>query len=238
MPAALLDANVACPHSARLALLGTESVVSVQPSAMSSVSASNQSDRPPQATLSSLLIAAERGDRAALEACFPLVYEELRAIARKQRRAWQGNVTLNTTALLHETYLKMVNQRQLGVASRDHFFAIAATAMRHILCSYARDQKRQKRGGGTYHVSVSQLERFAGPDPFTEQAADQLSELGDALTRLAQIDTRYTQVVECRFFAGLSIDETAAALDLSRATVKRYWSFARAWLLREMQRPE
>jgi RNA polymerase sigma factor (TIGR02999 family) len=205
---------------------------------MSSVSAGNKSDLPPHATLSTLLIAAERGDRAALEACFPLVYEELRAIARKQRRAWQGNVTLNTTALLHEAYLKMVNQRQLGVASRDHFFAIAATAMRHILCSYARDQNRQKRGGGTYHVSMSQLERIAGSDPLSEQAADQLSELGEALNKLAQIDRRYTQVVECRFFAGLSVDETAAALDLSPATVKRHWSFARAWLLREMQRPE
>jgi RNA polymerase sigma factor (TIGR02999 family) len=205
---------------------------------MSSVSASNKSDVSHDATLSSLLVAAERGDRAALEACFPLVYEELRAIARKQRRVWQGNVTLNTTALLHEAYLKMVNQRQLSVTSRDHFFAIAATAMRHILCSYARDKHRQKRGGGAYHVSVSHLEHFAGTETLSDHAADQLSDLGDALNRLTQIDERYTQVVECRFFAGLSIDETASALDLSPATVKRYWSFARAWLLREMQYPK
>ena len=205
---------------------------------MSSVSASNKSDVSHDATLSSLLVAAERGDRAALEACFPLVYEELRAIARKQRRVWQGNVTLNTTALLHEAYLKMVNQRQFSVTSRDHFFAIAATAMRHILCSYARDKHRQKRGGGAYHVSVSHLEHFAGAETLSDHAADQLSDLGDALNRLTQIDERYTQVVECRFFAGLSIDETASALDLSPATVKRYWSFARAWLLREMQYPK
>lgn len=189
-------------------------------------------------TLSALLLAAERGDKTALESGFPLVYEELRAIARKQRRAWQGNTTLNTTALLHEAYLKMVSQRQLDVASREHFFAIAATAMRHILCSYARDQNRQKRGGGTYRVSMSQLEHFAAPDGLTGDAADQLSSLGDALNKLTDVDRRYTQVVECRFFAGMSVEETAAALDLSPATVKRYWAFARAWLLREMQRAE
>jgi RNA polymerase sigma factor (TIGR02999 family) len=199
---------------------------------------SEKSDDSSQPSLSELLIAAEHGDRAALEACFPLVYEELRTIARKQRRAWQGNATINTTALLHEAYLKMVNQRQLEVDSRDHFFAVAATAMRHILCSYARDQNRKKRGGGAHRVSASELEHVAASDPFSEQAADQLSELGDALTRLSQINKRYTQVVECRFFAGLSVDETAAALDLSPATVKRDWSFARAWLLREMQRSQ
>jgi RNA polymerase sigma factor (TIGR02999 family) len=108
--------------------------------------------------------------------------------------------------------------------------------MRHILISYARDQSRQKRGGGGHRVSLSQLEHVAVSGAFSDDAADQLSELGDALNRLAQIDKRYAQVVECRFFAGLSIDETAAALDLSPATVKRYWSFARAWLMREMQR--
>jgi RNA polymerase sigma factor (TIGR02999 family) len=189
-------------------------------------------------TLSELLIAAQRGDPVALQACFPLAYEELRAIAHKQRRAWQGNATLNTTALLHETYLKMANQRELNLSSRDHFFAVAATAMRHILCSYARDQSRQKRGGGSYRVSASQLEQFADPGGFSDAAADRLTDLGDALNKLSQIDPRYTQVVECRFFAGLSIDETAAALRLSPATVKRHWSFARAWLLREMERAQ
>jgi RNA polymerase sigma factor (TIGR02999 family) len=205
---------------------------------MSSNPASEKSGPSPQTAFSQLLVAAQRGEAAALEACFPLVYEELRAIARRQRRAWQGNSTLNTTALLHEAYLKMTNQRQLDITSRDHFFAIAATAMRHILCTYARDQGRKKRGGGVHFVSVSQLEHFAAPGEFSDHAADRLSELGDALDSLAQIDPRYTQVVECRFFAGLSIDETASALDLSPATVKRYWAYARAWLLREMQRTE
>jgi RNA polymerase sigma factor (TIGR02999 family) len=191
-----------------------------------------------QPSLSELLKAAQRGEAGAFEACFPLVYEELRVIAKRQRRAWQGNSTLNTTGLLHEAYLKMVHQQHPAVTSREHFFAIAATAMRHILCSYARDQSRQKRGGGANHVSLSRIERVASSDPFTDEAADQLSSLGDALNRLAQVNQRYTQVVECRFFAGLSVEETAAALDLSPATVKRDWSFARAWLLREMQRTE
>lgn len=229
---------IACLPMKLLALFGMKSGVSRDRPIMSSAPESDKSAPSSAVTLSALLTAAERGDRAALQACFPLVYEELRAIARKQRRAWQGNATLNTTALLHEAYLKMVNQRQLDVKSRDHFFAIAATAMRHILCSYARDHNSQKRGGGTHRVSISQLEHFAGSDAFSDDAADQLSDLGDALNRLAQIDRRYTQVVECRFFAGMSIDETAAALGVSPATVKRHWSFARAWLLREMQRAE
>jgi len=203
---------------------------------MSSGPVADQGNPSSPESLSALLTAAESGDRAALEAAFPLVYEELRAIAHKQRRAWQGNSKLNTTALLHEAYLKIMNQRQLDVASREHFFAIAATAMRHILCSYARDQNRQKRGGGINRVSLSQLEHFVRPDALSEDGADQLSELGDALNKLAQVNKRYTQVVECRFFAGMSIEETAGALDLSPATVKRDWTFARAWLMREIQR--
>jgi RNA polymerase sigma factor (TIGR02999 family) len=230
--------SVACLDPRRLARLATEFDVSVYQRVMSTDPASDKSEPSSEDTLSELLIAAQRGEPAALEASFPMLYEELRVIARRQRRAWQGNATLNTTALLHEAYLKMANQRKLAVTSREHFFAIAATAMRHILCSYARDRNRQKRGGGAHHVSVSQLEQFAGPNAFSEDAADQLSELGDALNRLAQVDSRYTQVVECRFFGGLSVEETAAALDLSPATVKRYWSFARAWLLREMQQAE
>ena len=229
--------QVACHVPASLALLDSEAGVSGHPRVMAPDPATDKGDTSSEAKLSALLVAAEQGDAAAFEGCFPLAYEELRAIARKQRRAWQGNATLNTTALLHEAYLKMLNQQQVRVVSRDHFFAIAATAMRHILCSYARDQKRQKRGGEAQLISLGYLEHFAGPDGFHD-AADRLSELGDALNRLAQIDKRYTRVVECRFFAGMSIEETAAALEVSPATVKRDWSFARAWLLREMQRTE
>jgi len=186
-------------------------------------------------TITGLLLAAELGDRAALEACFPLVYEELRAIARRQRAAWHGNATLNTTALLHEAYLKLVDQRSLGATNRAHFFAIAATAMRHILCNYARDRARQKRGGGIQEVSLENLEIAANNPTFSDDAADVLASLGEALERLEKLDKRQSQVVECRFFAGLSVEETASALDISPATVKRDWSFARAWLFTQMR---
>lgn len=185
--------------------------------------------------LTELLLAAERGDRAALEACFPLVYEELRTIARRQRRAWSGNPTLNTTALLHEAYLKLVDQGRVGARNHAHFLAIASTAMRHILCNYARDRTRQKRGGAMEQVSLQDIEGAAAHPAFSDDAADVLAALGDALEGLARVDKRQSQVVECRFFAALSVEDTALALDISPATVKRDWSFARAWLLKEMQ---
>jgi RNA polymerase sigma factor (TIGR02999 family) len=186
-------------------------------------------------SVTEMLLAAERGDRAALEACFPLVYEELRVIARRQRRAWHGNPTLNTTALLHEAYLKLVDQNRLGATSRAHFFAIASTAMRHILCNYARDRARKKRGGGIQEVSLQQIDLASVQPDFSDEAAESLAALGAALERLEKIDKRQSKVVECRFFAALSVEETALALDISPATVKRDWTFARAWLMREMQ---
>ena len=185
--------------------------------------------------LTELLRAAERGDRAALEACFPLVYDELRTIARKQRRARTGNPTLNTTALLHEAYLKLVDQGRLGAKNRAHFLAIAATAMRHILCNYARDRTRQKRGGAMEQVSLQDIEDAAANPAFSDDAAEVLVALADSLEKLEKVDKRQSQVVECRFFAALSVEDTALALDISPATVKRDWSFARAWLLKEMQ---
>lgn len=197
--------------------------------------ASKPSETATPENITELLLAAEHGDRSALEACFPLVYEELRAIARRQRRAWHGNPTLNTTALLHEAYLKLVDQGRLGASSRAHFFAIASTAMRHILCNYARDRIRQKRGGGIQEVSLQDVEDAAVQPAFSDEAAEVLAALGEALERLEKLDKRQSQVVECRFFAALSVEDTALALNISPATVKRDWSFARAWLLRQMQ---
>ena len=165
-----------------------------------------------------------------------MVYQELHTIARKQRRAWHGNPTLNTTALLHEAYLKLVDQDHLGARSREHFLAIASTAMRHILCNYARDRARKKRGGEFQEVSLQHADALSTPEEFSDDAAETLAALDEALTRLERIDKRQSQIVECRFFAALSVDETARALDISPATVKRDWTFARAWLLREMQR--
>jgi len=174
--------------------------------------------------VTALLLAAERGDRSALEACFPLVYDELRVIARRQRRAWHGNPTLNTTALLHEAYLKLVDQGRL-----------ASTAMRHILCNYARDRTRQKRGGELEQVSLRDIDDVAAQPALSDEGADVLAALGEALERLEKLDKRQSQVVECRFFAALNVEDTALALNISPATVKRDWSFARAWLLREMK---
>ena len=191
-------------------------------------------ETPAKESITELLLAAERGDHAALEALFPIVYDELRSLARRQRRAWHGNPTLNTTALVHEAYLKFVDQGRIGAASRAHFFAIASTAIRHILCNYARDRSRKKRGGEIQLVSLDKMDESA-QQSFSDEAAEILAALGNALERLEKIDKRQSKVVECRFFAGLSVEETAAALDISPATVKRDWSLARAWLYHEME---
>src|SRR5688500_6825249 len=202
---------------------------------MPSNQVSKTSETPTQENITDLLAAAERGDQAALEACFPLVYEELRAIAHRQRKAWHDNPTLNTTALLHEAYLKLVRQDRLGATSRAHFFAIASKAMRHILGNYARGRTRQKRGGGIREVSLHDVEDAVAHPAFSDEAAEVLAALGEALERLEKLNKRQSEVVECRFFAGLGIDETALALNISSATVKRDWAFARAWLMRELQ---
>jgi RNA polymerase sigma factor (TIGR02999 family) len=188
-----------------------------------------------QRRITVLLLAAERGDRAALEECFPLVYDELRVLAHRQRGAWHGNLTLNTTALVHEAYLKLVDQRRIGATSRGHFFAIAATAMRHILCNYARDQNRKKRGGDAQRVSLDDADGAVGQTDLSDESAKILAALGEAVQWLAHIDKRQSQIIECRFFAAMTVEETAAALDISPATVKRDWLLARARLYRQIQ---
>lgn len=193
-------------------------------------------DRPPaQASITGLLQAAQRGDREALDALFPLVYDELRSLARSQRRRWRGNLTLNATALVHEAYIKLVDPRGTVPGSRDHFFAVAAKAMRHILCNYARDRGRLKRGGGVEHVPIDE-KLNALPIDVSEEEAFELSALDQALRRLEQVSERQSRIVECRFFGGLSIEETGSALGLSPATVKRDWTMARAWLYREIRK--
>lgn len=192
---------------------------------------------PPPApdTITGLLLAVHQGDRGALEALFPLVYEELRMLAAAQRRRWHGDLTLNATAIVHEAYLKLVDPKGNVGRSRAHFFAVAATAMRHILCNYARDRQRLKRGGAVQHVAIDEALDAVAPDEWSPPL-EQLEALEEALTRLGQISERQSRIVECRFFGGLSIEETAEALDLSPATVKRDWTTARAWLYREIQK--
>lgn len=190
----------------------------------------------PEADITELLQAVQRGDREALSELFPLVYEELRVLAHRQRRRWHGDLTLNTTAIVHEAYIKLVDRSAVGSESRGHFFAVAAKAMRHILCNYARDRQRLKRGGGAAHVPIED-EMDVELIDLSDEHADELSALDEALERLEKTNERQSRVVECRFFGGMTIDETAAALELSPATVKRDWTMARAWLYREMQSP-
>jgi RNA polymerase sigma factor (TIGR02999 family) len=186
-------------------------------------------------TITGLLQAIQRGEREALSTLFPLVYDELLALAHRQRLSWHGDFTLNTTAVVHEAYLKLVDQKRLPAESRAHFFAVAAKVMRHILSNYARDRNALKRGGAVQHVDLTSQHDVATQFEFSEDQIDTLTALENALHRLEQIAGRQSRVVECRFFGGMSVEETATALDISVRTVKRDWSFARAWLRREMK---
>jgi RNA polymerase sigma factor (TIGR02999 family) len=187
-------------------------------------------------TVTRLLEELQHGNRAALDELFPLVYHELRRLAHRHRRRWDGDETLGTTALVHEAYLKLVGGQRLAASNRAHFLAVAAKAMRQVLGDYARAGRRLKRGGDLRRVSLEVLEAEPGQLVVSEEQAETLTALDAALDRLEQEDSRLSQVVECRFFAGLSIADTAAVVGSSPATVKRDWTLARAWLYREMQR--
>jgi RNA polymerase sigma factor (TIGR02999 family) len=188
-----------------------------------------------QKTVERLLGELQLGNKAALAELFPLIYDQLRALAKWQRHRWSGDLTLNTTALLHEAYLKLADQKRLDAATRAHFFAIASKAMRHILCNYARDRCRQKRGGGLQRVPLDDLSGLADNLALAPDQVAMLVALDDALVRLGAEDQRLSEVVECRFFGGMSIEDTATALDLSPATVKRQWLLARSWLYQRLQ---
>jgi RNA polymerase sigma factor (TIGR02999 family) len=187
-------------------------------------------------THSRLLEAVQRRDRSALDALYSLVYSELRVLAHRQRRRWDAGATLNTTALVHEAYLKLVKQPHIHVEERAQFFALAATAIRHIVSNYARDRQTRKRGGGVRTVSLNELgSNPAGEFLISEEHADLLVTIDEALNRLEGVSPRQRWVVECRFFGGMSIEETAAAIGVSPRTVKRDWMLAQAWLQRAMQ---
>jgi RNA polymerase sigma factor (TIGR02999 family) len=181
--------------------------------------------------LTTMLMAVRSGDASAADQLFQRVYGELHRIASGQRRRWGGNETLNTTALVHEAYLKLVNQDVAAWNDRAHFFAVAAKAMRHILINYAERQVAAKRGGGAVHIPLGENDLVA------PEAAEDLLSLDEALTALAAVHERSSRVVECRFFGGFDIQETANTLAVSPATVERDWAFASAWLRREMGGP-
>lgn len=166
---------------------------------------------------------------AAASELLPLVYEELRRLARHHLRAERPDHTLQPTALVHEAYLKLVDQTRVDWRGRGHFLAVASLAMRRLLVDHARARQRQRRGGGAPALTLG----AALPVADTGQAEDIVA-LDQLLDTLAGFDARAARVVECRYFGGLSIEETAAALDIAPMTVKRAWRLARAWLRREL----
>jgi RNA polymerase sigma factor (TIGR02999 family) len=175
-----------------------------------------------------LLVAAEKGSPEALDEVFEVVYPRLREIAHARRRGWQGAETVDTTGLVHEAYMKLAASGIGRFENRAHFYATTARAMRQVLINYAERRGAKKRGGGASDVTL-----YEG-DAVTDNALDELLSLNAALEKLQALSERQAQVVECLFFAGLGIEETAEALDISPATVKRDWATARAWLYREM----
>lgn len=175
-----------------------------------------------------LLQEASSGDSEAFDSLYAFVYDELVRLARVVRRGQEAQ-TLNTTSLVHEAYFKLVaTPGNVSFNDRTHFFAVAARAMRQVLVNAARDRMAQKRGGGQFRVTLDEREHSTPVEP------EGLLSLHEALDRLERINERQARVIECRFFAGLSVDETATALGISDRTVKRDWRFARAWLGMEL----
>jgi len=186
------------------------------------------------AEITRLLKAWGRGDSAALDRLTPLVYEQLHRMARRYMRSERPGHTLQATALLNEAFLRLVDTRDLDWNDRSHFFAVCARVMRRILVDAARSRAAIKRGGQAdraEHSTAINLDQL--PDPASETSA-QVCALDEALNRLAQIDSRRAHVIELRFFGGLTVEETARALEISPQTVMREWKLARAWLAREL----
>ncbi|MGO9433698.1 MAG: sigma-70 family RNA polymerase sigma factor [Terracidiphilus sp.] len=176
-----------------------------------------------------LLSALTRGDKDAASKLIPVVYAELRRLAGSYMRRERTDHTLQATALVHEAYLKLVEQRSVDWQSRAHFFGVAAQLMRRILVDHARGHSRQKRGGEQVKVPLDEVFVFA------ERQADEVLAVNDSLEALAKIDPRQARVVELRFFGGLSVEEAADVLGVSPKTVKREWSVAKAWLTADLK---
>jgi RNA polymerase sigma factor (TIGR02999 family) len=185
-----------------------------------------------EGTATGLLIAWGGGDEGARERMLPLVYDELRRLAAAYLRRERPGHTLQPTALVHEAYVRLIDQRQVDWSNRAQFIGLAAVMMRRILVNHARDRVAGKRGGGAEHVSLTLAgDRIGSPE------IDVL-DLHDALEKLADFDGRKSRIVELKFFGGLTTDEIAETLGVSRATVEREWTFARAWLYRAVSGTE
>jgi RNA polymerase sigma factor (TIGR02999 family) len=182
-----------------------------------------------QPDITGMLVQATRGDQAVVDGLMPLVYDQLRDLAEKQLARERPDHTLGATALVHEAYFKLVDQKRVTWQNRAHFFAIAARAMRRILINYARSRMAEKRGGGQAVATLD--EDFMGHSGRAEELVD----LDDALSRLGAMNERQSKVVEYRFFGGLKDKEIAQVLGISIPSVRRDWRLARAWLSRELR---
>ena len=180
-------------------------------------------------SVTQLLHRIRTGDEDAMERLLPLVYDDLRSLARSHLSHERPGHTLSATALVHEAYLRLERQEAVHPESRAHFFAIASNTMRRILVDYARARKRMKRGGGAEHLPLDEA-----LSALSEDEADEVLALHEALEQLTLINERGSRIVEMRYFGGLSVEETAEALGLSVRTVHRAWVAARAWLSKEM----
>jgi RNA polymerase sigma-70 factor, ECF subfamily len=181
-----------------------------------------------QHDITDLLLRVGEGDQAVVERVFPLVYDELRRLAHRQLRSEEDGRTLCTTALVHEAYLKLVDQTRCSWKNRAHFLAVAAIAMRRIVVDHARQHRSAKRGGLLQRVPLESV------DLATEDRAALLVALDEALSRLAALDARQARVVECRFFGGMTEEDTATALGIGLRTAKRDWAKAKSWLYQEI----
>ena len=186
---------------------------------------------PSQQEITNLLIDWNKGAEGALEKLLPFVEGELRRIAARHMRREEPGHTLQTTALVHEAYLKLVDQRRVRWQNRAHFFALAAQIMRRILLDHARTRTRVKRGGGAVHVDIAEAAVL------TPEKSEELLALDEALARLAEFDPVKGRIVEMRHFGGLSVEEVAEVLGVAPVTVMRHWSLAKAWLRRELRQP-
>jgi len=187
------------------------------------------SDEFVDADVTALLVRLSNGGQAVLDDLLPAVYDELRRLAHRKLRGERDDLTLRTTELVHEAYLKLVDHHDVDWQDRQHFFAVAARAMRQVLVEHARRRRADKRGGGAPIQPLDQVTPSTPRPPAAVLAVDQ------ALDRLAELDERQVRVVECRFFGGYTIEETADVLDVSHSTVERDWRTAKAWLRRELQ---
>jgi RNA polymerase sigma factor (TIGR02999 family) len=183
----------------------------------------------PDASVTQALLELSRGERAALDRLLPAVYDHLHRMAERELRRERNDHTLSPTALVHEAYLKLVQLDHISWQGRDHFFGACAQAMRRILISYARMKRAEKRGG-----ALAQPVTLENAMVAATERPDELVALDEALSRLAVLNERQARVVECRFFGGMDVNQTAGALGISPATVKRDWALARAWLNREL----